>query len=583
MRSALRRAERLSADDLSLPDGLDELDLWLADDRQWEHGKPRHWRGLLADVESGMECVGTSLTRSLDDHAPGSRASLVACRRVFANLNEPPDPALRRRLGRSAEVLREALCQVDAFLAAFVDFRDAANVAAESADRLARVFLAVGEAIGHDAKELRRRLNAMLADEALEMALVRGQPPPGDPYENAGVPANERFRLIEAWLGELPLRRTIVVWLEFAFARVDSPPVARVGENVMLYSGDWLVSALTMDGERPHELPSELRTSDDDNYGLRLLFDAHRGQQRDEEIPYSYLRVRLTDALQRNAVRRGRQVADTLISLASLYSSDPSLWRLSDSYALVIDGATEECAVSAPVVEGATITERVALTHDRTVSTLLELAPRLGPPLPVRDADLDSATRLLDWLRSARTAPEPARLVLCDRVLEQVSGWAGVSSPTRFVDEHLALARAYHQIRAEIINAGWAALDALGGVLPSLRSPNSGIYDTLISDPELAVVREGGRHTISLRGILVRLDVMLAHIPAEDDVAYRLRALRDHTATGKATASWMGDLLKQVHTRAARARRTRNALLHGGPLADATVRAVTPFVGDACP
>jgi hypothetical protein len=184
---------------------------------------------------------------------------------------------------------------------------------------------------------------------------------------------------------------------------------------------------------------------------------------------------------------------------------------------------------------------------------------------------------LLVWLRRARQAWEPGRLVLCDRIFEQVSGWAGVADRGRFVREHLRLAWALRQVRSEIVGS-WYALVNANSALSSERAMTEEDWRQIVADPEIAFEMRDRRSRVSLQGVLRRLDFLLDRTAPASPVHERLTRLQNRTRNGRATASWVDGLCADFDVLQRRALRTRNALVHGGPVADATARDILPFV-----
>jgi hypothetical protein len=131
--------------------------------------------------------------------------------------------------------------------------------------------------------------------------------------------------------------------------------------------------------------------------------------------PVAYVRIDVGEVLLSRAVGVARDTAQALASLGSLYGAEPTLWQLDNSYVCYADGQFGGASTGPPVVESATVQERLGVQRDRTAEGLDELADQLGAHLPVRDPGVHAAVTLLGWLREARTSPPPLRLVLFDR------------------------------------------------------------------------------------------------------------------------------------------------------------------------
>jgi hypothetical protein len=87
----------------------------------------------------------------------------------------------------------------------------------------------------------------------------------------------------------------------------------------------------------------------------------------------------------------------------------------------------------------------------------------------------------------------------------------------------------------------------------------------------------GANLAAQLRGVLTETQWLIERLPADSDAARQITKLADRTANGKARAAWWDELCKEALRMEAGRLRTRNALVHGGPLAPATVEAVAVF------
>lgn len=77
--------------------------------------------------------------------------------------------------------------------------------------------------------------------------------------------------------------------------------------------------------------------------------------------------------------------------------------------------------------------------------------------------------------------------------------------------------------------------------------------------------------------MLARLDWLSDRIPESHSARRRINVLQGHVRTAKATLAWFDRLIKTGGINESRRSRTRNALMHGGPLAGATVNTVLPL------
>ena len=187
-------------------------------------------------------------------------------------------------------------------------------------------------------------------------------------------------------------------------------------------------------------------------------------------------------------------------------------------------------------------------------------------------------SELMVWLRDARSSPSPARLVLCDRAIETVSGWAGVSTPRRFVDAYLIPSWAH----VRMLNA--IAAIAIDVVYNDERRdyfedrPEHQAWAEVVNDPELRL-RDAAesRRPAALARTLARLSWLSERIPEGHPARRQIDVLQREVRTPRSTLAWFDRLVAQGRLNESRRSRTRNALMHGGPLASAIVEVVLPF------
>jgi hypothetical protein len=166
--------------------------------------------------------------------------------------------------------------------------------------------------------------------------------------------------------------------------------------------------------------------------------------------------------------------------------------------------------------------------------------------------------------------------VLCDRIFEQIAGWAGVVDRRRFTSQYLRTSWALRRIRLEISNS-WAAIhSARLNFDPSLSRKK---WEEIKQDTELGYEPgAGGRYTIDLRGVLLRLDFLLECVEPDTPLHERLLRLKRRTANGRSTADWVEDLVGEFDAFQSRERRVRNGLVHGGPIDDEMAASVVLFM-----
>ena len=443
-------------------------------------------------------------------HHPSLSGSKRAGR--YFEPNKPPeDLAIRRRMCRVLDEL-EGHREPVVLVAAWRDLLDAVKQAHAADDAAAR-FLSIAAWLGHTPEELKRRVESDLFDGRTPV-LDRRAPAIGEAL--APRPIQDRLDAIERYLAQ-PLRRgRAIVWLRYQLARVDSEargfPVICIGDAVTIYQGDWL-RACVFHTEPDRGLPPE--TAGPDAWTFRMFLGLPQDQEASLEIeprerPTAYIRIDVGEQVLAGAIDIARANAEALAALGTLYGTEPTLWSLDASSIVFIEGRDAGALTGpAPIVEPNS-DQRIAVHRDRTSRQLRGMASKLGPQVPIRDDQLQRATTLLGWLRGARSASSPLKLVLCDRVVESVAGWAGVARPERFIREHLLPWWAYSRIRSQVISVAYALWD--------YQPTSDGQWATywteiLAHQPlQLTVYPEA---TIQLRGVLSETQWLLQRVPPE--------------------------------------------------------------------
>jgi hypothetical protein len=564
VQDALRSAKRPPA----FPEALDlsvvvaELGRWLADERQWHHADVNSWKSLIGDLRRAVLAYPDGVLVHAGNPAD-IRAELDTCAREAADKTIRRELLLRNRLRELAESMQDGLARAAARDAAWQDLLARCS-SPDEARRAARRLIVLVEWAGHDVSEIRNHLQGILAGG----------------HVGPLAPSWHRLRRARERVAEDPPIATVAVWLRMLFAPVGDPPAIDVGRHVRVFRADWLRSIV--EAEDHPDSPSDLALDD----GILRDFCLRRvGTDRDADddddrtaIPTALVRVELTEVSRADFVALARRTAATLGALGTLYGAAASLWQLDTSYVSFRDGRRSAAESVAPPVESPTIAERVGVDRDPTAAILRHEGERLGRHLPVRDGRMWEISELLVWLRDARSSPPPARLVLCHRAIETVSGWAGVPTPRRFVDDHLIPSWAHGRMLNAIaaIAVDFVYNDNRRLFYEHLAEHQE--WAELVNDPALGL-REAAetRRPAALMQVLRGLDTLNERIAEDHPTRPRLVALRRDAATGKATLQWFERLVKQGGVNESRRSRTRNALMHGGPLSDGIIDAVLPF------
>lgn len=568
--TALRDAEKSAVypPNLSLSEATEEIDLWVQDERQWRKTRGHNWESLLLDLNDAIDATGGALAAAGFEVA-AIRAALMECAAVLARIGDnSPDEDLRHRLTRQTRELRKAAADAGALGFAF----DALVNAASQGDQelgAAQVLLDLTRTAGRDPHMIASQIADLVHGKQHAVTEARKALADDDDVVSANgeLELAASIDLARRWLGTPFQLGESVVWLAVWSARIDPEPLAAVGPRVELFDGPWIFKQMGVDAaNRDATLPSELTTQVEPDLESFLL----NHQTPDYAEPaIVFFRIAVRDCAEAEVLERARETAELLAGLATLHGAPYTVWMLSDSYLVLADGATYHGTVPGALKGNPHKLDELDLLRDRTLSILRSEADVLGSKLPATDRQLQAAGKLLGWLRDAAGAPAPARLVLTDRVIEQVSGWAGVNDRSRFTRENLQPAWAYNRIREEIVTA---AIEAITAVRFSPGGDQK--YFDVLNNQELGYKPS---ESIDLAGVLRQIEWLLALLPPGYPPERRLRAVRNRTVAGQATAAWWDDLARDFKRIERRANRTRNALVHGGPVASRTVDAVINF------
>jgi hypothetical protein len=546
-------------DRLDLPVVVAELDLWAADERQWRRGSRQSWVSLLDDLLAALKPLGAHTGDAAA--VPALHSEAKVCRRLLAEEESRFDPALRQRLAKLATTIRERFVTVDVRLALWTDLVERTGNH-DGAVIVARQLLAFASWWGRERDGMVGVLHAALHGSVAYWG------------DDASPTGEERLAAAETILRTDPGSAHLVVWFRYLLAPLHENWLD-VGPAVRVYRGDWLVGAIENGHSHP-DLPEEARTDSGSTSLEIFLGERNRAHDTDTERPVAYVRVDLGDESPSRAVEVATDTAQAIASLGVLHGADANIWLLDDAWVMFADGEMAGSSTGPVVVEEPTFDQRIAVHHDRTGEGIAEVAERFGSLLPVRDRNVHAATTLLGWLRDARGSGGPVQIVLFDRVIESVAGWAGVNSMRRFVRDELIPWWAYKRIRESVYQAGFSAIHGSMLGYPD-GSPEREAHKEILERADLQVLGADGRSSINLRTVIQDAAWLRDRVPENSKAHRHLSRLASRLATGQTTLSWWDDLERQARIMEARRYRTRNALVHGGPLAQGTVQAIGAF------
>jgi hypothetical protein len=557
LKSGLSRWKRPAAIGVELEpaDVADELAAWVHDESRWTalRSQDRDWRSLLSDAAASWSMLGVHLERMA-----GARAQVTALQQVLAA------PRIREDLHRSeietaAAHLATALDRPGALLAAFEDVLDAAQRHARPGSLappvlwLLALMASAGERHGHDWAVVADRVR-----HAVEWF-------PDHPFA-------DRIDSVRRTLQSEPEQGHSIVWLSVDHASAWGPsPVPAVE----LFDGDWLLAVLREWNGPRDDVPSELAA--DPELLPRLWHRLDKDQPVDQQLPVVFARIDLGHGPTAGARERARDTLELLLARASVLQGGTH-WRISGNAVHFVDG--ESVYESSGPVGDPDVYDRLTrssvLHGDPTAETIKREAVRLIDHLPVTDRRLRSALQLAQWLHDARLTAPPARLVLSSRIIEQCAGWAELR-PRALVLEHLAWPWCWDQLADELERAGRTAVLAM----PGHDGTTSTEQDRQAFLDVRAQVLEPDHGSVPPRAdpwkALEWLGWLTSRFPPDDWIGHWLTDISARVADGRTVAAWLERLEPEFVTQHGRAVRTRNLIVHGGPLLLPTARSIVGF------
>ncbi len=504
---------------------LAEFDDWLADDRQWLQGGAGHWAALIEDLRRSLAVLVSMSSPPTQDLLANHAEDLGRLRKNLLESREAPDIAVRRELRRVGVAMRSDVLEKRLVSTAWRRLIDWFGSGSDRVELGIQALRDLIEMHGHVAKDLFSSVDGVLSDRAVYVAFARGERSSAGPHALAGESARERLELSDKLLERAASEASGVVWLEYEHARLWAPGILPLGNAAALYDADLLRGLLESNPDDPR-IPDDLRDRAEGDFSE--LWFRNESREEDPAEPRVFLRLKFPPMPIPSVTALARETAEFLVALGDPDCSTPDLWLLGDSY--MVRGWQQ--SHSAPLARA-----RLAEHDSRRDAVALRVsrqADDLAGHLPLQTHQHRAAARLLVWLRQASATSAPATVVLCDRVVEQVCGWAGVAEFSRFTDEYLKLEWTHTQIRNAVLTAFWRLRDSpFGqGVLPEATEPAG-------TRPPHAPPNYWP--STNLRVILENLDPLIAVAPGTDH-AQPLERLKERLNDGRAITAWLKEL-----------------------------------------
>lgn len=537
---------------LQITEALSELSEWLGDARQCQNAGRKNWQSQLQDVERSLEFVITLTKGDARDELERLCGETKKARGQV------------RTRGGISEWTRSSLQLIVAELEHALDQPGLVGSAFDLTCKLAAASPHRAVQAVHATVDLACRRGLKTQDVISEVKRALTGNHDSSPSDCI---AAARHTLIDA-----RPRMIEIVWLHVVEARLNEPPVLEIGDAFLFVADSVFVNG-ELGGRGLFDRAPELVDLEDRS----LLFPRERSGSSDvdegtqpeaerDDPKAVYVRIRIPPTPEPRAYERASQQLDFLLGLASTESLAENIWISSGSHWLVGGRIRSTNRWYDPVAAWK------AGGSDEVARVLAGYADRLAPHFPLTDERWKTAGLLLSWLRQASHADAATSLILCDRVLEQVAGWAGFDDPQQLVEGP--------------IRSAWCRSEALNALdVTYIHLLNAADWSRPIpSAAEIVVDRPAPPHsapsalpTRSRGQIVALVDQLAEEVPRGTPAALHVRRLQELFESKAKTNEFLDSCMETFDRRNAHLRRTRNALLHGGPIVTSSVDHVSGF------
>jgi len=552
---------------------LDELDVWLADTRDYQQWpRKNEWQSLIDDLEAAAATRGAHLIA-----ANPSIDSLAAA--LHPELGR--DPKARRACLHPSASARIELATTIAAVAAFDDLVDALRFPQTSDTQVAarmRALAATFRCADRALVNIASQLSGVFANSALDVALARhaleGTDLPTqwpEPDDDAGLTVQERLDLARQLIARPTPPGHHVVWITYGNARFD-PWRFEMGP-VTFFDGPAMLGCFHVVREDPAVGHSAGLAVDGRPFGLPPEFlHPERGESlRDKrdwpnEEHWVAARIDLGHERYSDPIRVARDQADALVNLAAFHNGRTG-WRPLQGHLHIVDDVLRSS--SGPFKDPVNHDNWIALDH--TDEALHDLHDDLEPHLPVDDPALHELINAAAVLNTAAASDDSAGLLQSARIIELIATRCDVG---------------WHAFLTDYLATQWAQADIHDDIYRSVADLNNdyelrehfpeldALYDRLISDdPD-----HPGAVTTHRDIALDSLPGLAGKLPDHDRRSRTVRTIHHHTQTTAAIAVRVDELVDEYGRLVRRLLRCRNSLAHGGPINVETVAPVGRFV-----
>jgi hypothetical protein len=575
LRFAVLSPERrwVSAETVDILLATRELQGWLTDPRDYDGSHQKwSWLSAIGDFKASVGHLGPQLHRALDPDLAAAIAAAGSLQHDLATLNNNDMKArlMVRRSGDKAHFAQFATHWASAQVreAAWNDLAEACRDSTISYNKLAArrdLFWQFVQAGDYDPSRMSRRLAGVLGNR--ERAVTEAQISLGDisaadagrpaPMGGAGLSEAGQLTLCQRLLTAPPLTGHYVVWIAFDHAGRDAM-LREMGTAISFWDAEWVRGVLEHGGPNLQYIPEELKAPDS-------LF---KPQVLPDGQDIRLARVDLGRTAMTDPVRAAAEQVEAVVALASFHVGE-SYWRRMTGYIIAVDNRVLGIGAFAPKLDRhLTMSTEYPSAME---ATLADLAPKLGPHLPMSNQALTEVVHAVRWWQEARQQSPLAAVLLHVRVLELLSQQVNDGKWFEYVDKYLQAQWVRFRMRQQ-----------LAGVLEDCIAHSIGVPD--VNDQarlsQLALdVRssDGVGYRLDLGQGIVALPDMGRIFPPHDNLGRRIQSIAARL-TPTELLKWRDELDHDWKLVRARLHSLRNALAHGGPILDDAAETVHQFV-----
>lgn len=550
---------------LLLDEGVEDVLAWLNDPRTFDGHHKRPWNSSINDVHATLALTAPHLRQALEPSIGDAERALSQLSPV---LKGGPSSSDRMAARSATTALSQRLSDPAVVQAAWDDLVSGVRDPDKSPNEIMWrhwTFWGLVRTASISADEIKSLGRGIIDDDA--SAVAEAEIRLG---ERAELSTNEwdanhsdtilceesRLDLIRRLLAARPLVGDQVIWICWTKATLDGPRVP-FDARITFFDARWIREVFQEGSDLPNfrELPIELQNP--------AIFEPPMPEG--EEVVFA--RIYLGHRASVGAVEDARRIMELVLDAADVSSG----WHQMDGYLHAVDNVIRG-------FQGFTDPERspsASYVSDLTGSRLQELASTLGGRLPAQPgSQLEQTLDAISWLRRARIEDPQAQILVGVRVVELVASWLE-QWWLKFASENFKTAWATLQLRNQLYQALGAALSE-SVIRERARDEDR---DDLIELGRRVMQVQSWPHVITHMDVGIReaLPRLAGAYPPTSKPGRAVATATNDFMSGSVLASRIEGCLPSFDLLLGRLHRCRNAIAHGGPVPQATVRSIADF------